>query len=177
MAALIITAILMAACGFTPAVQETEPVALDYAGLTQTIKTYEDAYRDYVNNGEGQVSIVTASGWTPLGSECSSRYLCTDDGVYESCSLTVQRDIEEHDEYFNLGNGLMMFVRSYITSDSQIVINKYISTGNTVFFINDETQSLDPIDDLEALDCFVTFDQVRRVYGNDVSTPETSLAA
>lgn len=176
----IFTAVLLAAalCGCAGESEAVETVAPpDYEEVTQLIKTYEDAYRDFAQNGEGQVALVTATGVTPLGAECSSRYTCTSDGVWESCSLTVQRDVEQHDEYFNIGNGIMMFVRSYIDADGFIVINKYYCPNGAVWYINPETHTMDPVEDIEALDCFVTFDQVRRVYGETVDTTETQLPA
>lgn len=172
--------IVMAAtlCGcYVPASTQETVLPPDYNEAVSLITAYEDAYRAYVQAGEGEVSVVTATGVTPLGAECSSRYLCTTDGVYESCSLTVTRDIEQHDEYFNLGNGLMMFVRSYMDDEGGVFIDKYICAGENVYYINDETQTMDPVEDITSLDCFVTFDQVRRVYGESVDTTDDQLPA
>ncbi len=176
----VITAVVLAAalcgCSGIGAAEETAAVP-DYEQVTQLIKAYEDAYREFAKSGEGQVSLVTASGYTPLGAECSSRYTCTSDGVWESCSLTVQRDLEQHDEYFNIGNGIMMFVRSYLDADGYIIIQKYYCANGSVWFINSETHTMDPVEDITALDCFVTFDQVRRVYGEPLDTSETQVPA
>lgn len=144
----------------------------DYAQVTELVTAYEDAYRDYVQNSDGEVMLVTANGVTPLGAECSSKYVKTADGLYESCSLTVQRDVEQHDEYFNIGDGIMLFVRAYVDAAGLIVIQKYYCTSNAVYYINYDAQTLDYVEHIEELDFFVTFDQVRRVYGaseeNDV---------
>ena len=56
----------------------------DYAQVTELVTAYEDAYRDYVQNGDGEVMLVTANGVTPLGAECSSKYVKTADGTIES---------------------------------------------------------------------------------------------
>lgn len=176
----VITAVVLAAalCGCSGLGTAEETVAApNYEEVTQLIKAYEDAYREFVRNGEGEVALVTASGYTPLGDECSSRYTCTSDGVWESCSLTVQRELEQHDEYFNIGNGIMMFVRSYIDADGLIVIQKYYCSNGSVWFINSETNTMDRVEDIEALDCFITFDQVRRVYGEPVDASETQIPA
>ena len=167
-----------AVCGcYVPASQQETVYIPDYTEAVSLITTYEDSYRSFVQNGEGQVSVVTASGYTPLGSERSSRYICSSDGAFESCSLVVTRDIEEHDEYFNLNNGLMMFVRTHTDADGVLFIDKYICAGENVYYVNDETQTMDQITDITALDCFVTFDQVRRVYGEPVDTTATQLPA
>lgn len=153
----------LAACSsVTPAETVAPP---DYAEITARIKEYEDSYRDFVQTGVGGVNLVTSSGFTPLGATCSAKYTVTEDGVYESCSLVVQRDVEQYDEYFNIGDDMMMFVRSYIDTAGLFVLNKYICYPDAVYYINDETQTLDLVTDVESLDCFVTFDQVRRVYG------------
>ena len=173
-ASAIVITLTAAACGTGTA--ETAYVP-DYEEMSSMITTYEDSYRSFVMNGEGEVAYVTAEGVTPLGVPCSSRYRRSSDGAFESCSLTVERDAEEHDEYFNLGGNIMMFVRMYYDDQGAPVILKYISTGTEVYYMNTETQTCDLITDVEALDCFVTFDQVRRVYGIPVDTTETQLAA
>jgi len=172
--------IVMAAalCGcYVPASAPETVVIPDYNEAVSLVTAYEDAYRAYVQAGAGEVSVVTATGSTPLGSECSSRYVRTTNGEYESCSLTVMRDREEHDEYFNLNNGLMLFVRTYFDDEGALFIDKYLCAGENIYLINNETQTMDYIDDITSLDCFVTFDQVRRVYGEPVDTSQTQLPA
>lgn len=173
---LIVMAAAMCGC-YVPASTQETVLPPDYDEAINLITAYEDAYRAYVQAGEGEVSVVTATGLTPLGAECTSRYLCTSDGVYESCSLAVSRDIEQHDEYFNLGNGLMMFVRSYMDDEGGVFIDKYLCAGEHVYYINTETETMDQVADITALDCFVTFDQVRRVYGEPIDTTATQLPA
>lgn len=172
--AAIIMSISITSCFSGPLDHHETP---DYGAMTAMITDYEDRYREFVMNGAGDVAYVTAEGSTPLGAPCSSRYRRSSDGVYESCSLIVQREMEESDEYFNMGNGIMMFVRMYYNDEGAPVIAKYISTGTEVFFVNDETQTCDPVTDITALDCFLTFDQVRRVYGIPLESEETQLAA
>ena len=172
--------IVMAAalCGcYVPASTPETVYTPDYTEAVNLITTYEDSYRSFVQNGASEVSVVTASGYTPLGSECSSRYICSSDGAFESCSLAVTRDVEEHDEYFNLGNGLMMFVRTHTDADGAPVIDKYICAGENVYYVNYDAQTMDQIADITALDCFVTFDQVRRVYGEPVDTTSEQIPA
>ena len=70
----------------------------------------------------------------------------------------------------------MMFVRSYI-DEGIPVIDKYISTGTEVYYVNTETSTMDEVTDVTALDIFVTFDQVRRVYGEDTDTESADLSA
>ncbi len=174
-----VTALIMLASGVSSCnYEETTPYqqVYDYTAVTELIKTYEDSYREFVKNGEGQVAVVTAEGETPLGAPCSSRYTRSSDGAFESCSLEVTRDIEQHDEYFNISDGLMMFVRSYI-DEGIPVIDKYISTGTEVYYVNTETSTMDEVTDVTALDIFVTFDQVRRVYGEDTDTQSADLSA
>lgn len=151
--------------------QQTVPIP-DYTEVTTLVKNYEDAYREYVQTGDGQVTLVTANGVTPLGCECFSKYTRTADGLYESCSLTVQREVEQHDEYFNLSDDAMLFVRGYVDLAGMIVIQKYYCTSTAVYYINYENETLDPVEHVSDLDCFVTFDQVRRVYGADESASE-----
>lgn len=173
----IVTSILVIGI-FTACSAGQQQVSFDYTEITTRITNYEDAYRSFVNSGEGEVAMVTATGVTPLGASCSSKYTVSSDGAYESCSLVVQREVEQYDEYFNIGDGLMMFVRTYVDPDGVPHISKYISTGTAVFFINDLTHTVDPVEDITALDCFVTFDQVRRVYaGTPDEANETQLAA
>ena len=60
----IFTAVLLAAalCGCAGGSEAVETVAPpDYEEVTQLIKAYEDAYRDFAQNGEGQVALVTAT--------------------------------------------------------------------------------------------------------------------
>lgn len=159
---------VFAGCSMT----EEAPAGPDYTELTASITEYEDSYRSFVQEGEGEVAVVTATGTTPLGAQCSSVYTCSSDGRFESCSLTVQRDVEQHDEYFHISDDMMMFVRSYIDAAGLIVIQKYVtlSNGSQVFYIDDEAQTVTPVTDLSSLDCFVTFDQVRRAYGPEDKT-------
>lgn len=176
------TCVLMAAavcgCGSASVTQETVTPP-DYTEMTALITSYEDAYRAFVQAGEGDVEVVTSEGCTPLGAPCSAKYTNANNGLYESCSLVVQRDVEQYDEYFNIGNGIMMFTRFY-TVGTEMILHKYICYSNAVFYVNDETQTMDRVEDVEALDCFVTFDQVRRVYGasaQDIAPVETALSA
>lgn len=164
---------LSASFGGCALIEPQETVYIpDYTEVTTLVKDYEDAYRAYVQNGEGEVTLVTANGVTPLGCECFSKYTCTADGVFESCSLTVQRDVEQHDEYFNLSDDAMLFVRGYVDLAGMIVIQKYYCTSTAVYYINYENETLDPVEHISEMDFFVTFDQVRRVYGADESASE-----
>lgn len=175
----VLSMLVLAGCGRTAAPEQTV-ITPDYAQITSVISEYEDSYREFVNNGEGTVQFVTATGTTLLGAPCDSKYSCSSDGRFESCSLAVHRDREEYDEYFNLSSEYMMFVRTYIDEEAQTIsISKYISTGSAVYYLNDETQTCDPVEDVTAMDMFVTFDQVRNVFGadDDVASEETQLSA
>lgn len=173
---IIVMAVSVCGCYVPASTPETQFIP-DYNETVDMITAYEDGYRAFVQNGEGEVSLVTATGLTPLGLECSSRYTCNSDGTYESCSLVVMRDDEYHDEYFNLGNGLMMFVRSHTDADGFLYIEKYICAGESVYYVNYDAGTLDQVTDITSLDCFVTFDQVRRVYGTSPDTSATQLPA
>ena len=170
-ASAVLMAGLLTACS---APEETAVTPPDYTEITTMIQNYEDSYREYVQTAEGNVMVVRGDGYTPLGVSCSFKYLCTDDGVYESCSLIVHREFDQYDEYFNLNADYMMFTRYYIESDGEIFLNKYICTSDAVYLVNYDNQTLDRVDDVTGLDCFVTFDQVRRVYGMPADTEESA---
>lgn len=172
--------LLLVLAGFITACSGNSQQAapLVYTDIATKIQVYEDSYREFVNSGNGEVALVTATSVTPLGAPCNSKYTISSDGLYESCSLVVQRDVEQYDEYFNIGDGLMMFVRTYFDEEGVPHINKYISTGAAVYYVNSETSTLEPVEDINSLDCFVTFDQVRRAYaGTADSTSETQVSA
>ncbi len=171
---LIVMALAVVLCGCTYTASEPVTIPYDYNEVTALIKTYEDSYREFVANGEGEVYAVTANGVTPLGASCRSVYTLSSDGAFESCSLTVEREVEQHDEYFNIGDGIMMFVRSYIDQDGLIVINKYITLGGILYYINDTEQKIEEVTNVTDVDCFVTFDQVRRVYSEQPEVTETA---
>lgn len=158
-------AVVFACCSALNSAPESR--APDYTEITTLIKSYEDAYRSFIRGGDGEMEAVTASGHTPDGAPCESLYTRSSDGIYESCSLTVDRDgREEHDEYFNISPDMMMFVRTCIDTETpNIDIRKYIVSGNGVYYINDETESCENVEDITSLDIFVTFEQVRTAYG------------
>jgi|GEM_PF-1664133 len=147
--------------------QSEEPTPLDYSEITALITSYEDAYRNHIQNDDGGFYYVTATGKTPLGCDCTSRYVVSEDGVYESCSLEVSRDNRtEYDEYFKISDSIMMAVRTYLDEDSvSFSISKYIFTNGAMYYINDDTQTCDVIEDIESMDFLTTFEQVRNVYG------------
>lgn len=175
---IMLSVIAAAGCSSSEPVVEQVP---DYNETVTAITEYEDAYREFVNGGEGAVQFVTGTSETPLGAPCELRYACSSDGRYESCSLTVTRDREEHDEYMNVRDDLMLFVRTYVDDEAEFIsIEKYVATNNSVYHINPETQTLEPVDDVTALDCFVNFNQVRTAYGlaGQAAAPsETQVAA
>ena len=176
-AAIMTLLIGFSSCSLIGGGSEAEPYVPEYGVVTAEIKVFEDSYRSYVQNGEGGVNAVIGDSFTPLGAPCSATYTITEGNEFESCSLAVQREFEQHDEYFNVSENYMMFVRSYIDPAGVIVINKYICTSSGVYYINEDTQTLDLVEDVEALDCFVTFDQVRRAYGTEQDTSETQTGA
>ena len=176
-AAIMTLVIGFSSCALIGESAATEAYVPEYGEVTELIKVYEDSYRSYVQNGEGGVTAVSCSSYTPLGAPCNATYTLTEGNEFESCSLAVQREFEQHDEYFNVCPEFMMFVRSYIDPAGTIVINKYISTSSGVYYVNEETSTLDLIEDVEALDCFVTFDQVRRAYGTEQDASETQTGA
>lgn len=171
-----LSVIALAGCGST--VTEPTQTVPDYNTVTAAITEYEDAYREFVNGGEGEVQFVTGTSETPLGAPCDIRYSRTTDGRFESCSLTVTRDREEHDEYMNVSPDLMLFVRTFVDDEAELIqIDKYICTGGAVYHINPETQTLEPVEDVTALDCFITFSQVRTAYGpSDSADPAAGLS-
>lgn len=142
--------------------------APDYMDTITLIKTYEDSYRDYVQNGEGQVAMVTSVSETPNGAPCNVRYTAAVDQPFTSCSLEVQRnDRIEYDEYFNISDTLMMAVRTYINADGYAIITKYVSTNGNFYIINDETSTCDLVEDIVGLDFFMTWEQVTTAYAGE----------
>ena len=86
--------LLLVLAGFVTACsgngQQAAPLV--YTDIATKIQVYEDSYREFVNSGNGEVALVTATSVTPLGAPCNSKYTISSDGLYESCSLVVQRD-------------------------------------------------------------------------------------
>ncbi|MCQ2515362.1 MAG: hypothetical protein MJ094_00685 [Saccharofermentans sp.] len=144
---------------------KTEDSTLDYQETIAVITAYEDAYRDYVQTGDGQVSVTTSISETPNGQPCNARFTSVVNQPFTSCSLEVQRnDRTEYDEYFNISDTMMMAVRTYITESGVPVITKYISTMGQFYLLNPDTQTCDLVENIESLDFFMTFEQVTTAY-------------
>lgn len=159
------TIILAATLLFTGCSKTNEPVGFDYQEAVAVITAYEDAYRDYVQNGDGEVALSTATSQTPNGAPCNVRFTNIIGQPFTSCSLEVERNNRiEYDEYFAISDTMMMAVRTYIDDSGRAIITKYISDSGNMYLVNDDTQTCDLIEDIEALDFFVTFDQVTNAY-------------
>jgi len=150
--------------------QTTTTTVPDYQETTAVITAYEDAYRDYVQNGDGQIAMTTSSSYTPNGAPCNVRFTDVVDQPFTSCSLEVTRnDRTEYDEYFAISDTMMMAVRTYIDDSGYAIITKYVATGGNLYLINDETSTCDLVEDVRSLDFFLSFEQVTTAYaGNNV---------
>lgn len=158
------TIILASALLFTGC-SDKAPSSLDYQETFEAITAYEDAYRDYIQTGDGQIMVSNVTSTTPNGAPCNARFTSIIDQPFASCSLEVTRNNRvEYDEYFQISDTMMMAVRTYIDDNNHAVITKYISDNGIMYLLNEETKTCDLVEDIEAIDFFVTFDQVTAAY-------------
>lgn len=142
--------------------------APDYAATLETFDTYQSGYADFINAGEGNIFYKQSEGFTPAGNYCESTYIESEDGTYMNCTLEVQRnDRVEHDEYYRVDENTMYFVRSFSAEGSTLfTIEKYVVISGKLYFINPETETVDPVAKPDSLDMFLSFSELKTLFGN-----------
>ena len=61
----------------------------------------------------------------------------------------------------------MYIVRSYIDpNDSSVSIQKYVVINGTLYFLNSETETVEPVAKPDSLDMFLSFSEIKTLFGN-----------
>jgi len=162
-----IMALSLVACAENADVLKTNS-APDYAATLETFDTYQSGYADFMSAGEGNIFYKQSEGFTPAENYCSSTYIESEDGTYMNCDLEIQRnDRTEHDEYFRIDDSTMYVVRSFIDPEtSAVTIDKYVVISGKLFFINPETETVDAVAKPDSLDMFLSFSEIKTLFGN-----------
>ncbi len=162
-----ILALSLAACAENADAMKAKDTP-DYATTLSNFETHQTAYSEFMNAGDGNIFYKQTEGFTPAENYCTATYIESEDGVYMNCDLEIARnDRAEHDEYFRYDDTTMYIVRSYIDpNDSSVSIQKYVVINGTLYFLNSETETVEPVAKPDSLDMFLSFSEIKTLFGN-----------
>ncbi|SMC61167.1 hypothetical protein SAMN06296952_1929 [Oscillospiraceae bacterium] len=139
----------------------------DYTTLTTKIYDYQNSFGDFMNDESNNVYFKTSEGSTPGGNYCTASFLESEDGAFKKCSLEVTRDdVVECDEYFLVDESTVFIARAPISGNDSVYIEKYVIISGTLYQINDELQTVEPVSRPDALDLYLSFSELKSLYGN-----------
>ena len=179
----LVAAIVMAGAGCnkqlidpeTPTTTESVYVdPLSFEGLDNAFRNYNNAINEYMKEHSEECTVIVKDGTTFNGVAANCRYTLSPDGQYEV--LQMEKTLEnatQVDEYFNLGDGVLI-ARStvYNTGDFDPVV-KYCITEGCIYQIDTKAETVTKILDLNdasadakkaELDIYYTFDEIRALY-------------
>lgn len=139
----------------------------DYTTIKNKIYEYQNAFGDYMNDESNGIYFKQTEGFTPGENYCTATFIESEDGTYQKCSLEVTRDeISECDEYFLIDESTVFIARAPISNDGSTYFYQYVIISGTLYEINDQQQSIDPVSRPDALDLYLSFSEVKSLYGN-----------
>jgi hypothetical protein len=139
----------------------------DYTTIKNKIYEYQNGFGSYMNDESNGVYFKTSEGTTPGENYCTASFLESEDGTYQKCSLEVTRgDLVECDEYFLIDESTVFIARAPMSGSDEIYVYQYVIIGGTLYEINDAQQTIDPVSRPDALDLYLSFSEVKSLYGN-----------
>lgn len=148
--AAVVMCMSLAACGKTPSYQKS----------MEQIRIFEEGFDEFMRDENSLATIVnTDDQTTPAGNNCHVRYFRSDNGVYESITLEVERgNFIQMDEYFKLSDGNVFVARSYFDPEThEPHVEKYILAGNSLYSIDAANETLTEVEDPASEDFFTDF--------------------
>ncbi len=139
-----------------------------YEEITKSTNDYLKEYSDFILSSDSDtVDIISSEGTTPAGNSCTSTYVESKDSVYASLTLEVDRESEiVRDEYYRINPSRIFIMRSVQEEDNTLsVTDKYIIIDDVIYTINDENQTIDPVDRPDSLDLYLSFEEISDKYG------------
>ena len=141
--------------------------APDYTTIKTKIFEYQNSFGDFMNDESNNVYFKTSEGFTPAENYCTASFLESEDGTYQKCSLQVTRDeVVECDEYFLIDDSTMFIARAPMSGYDELYVDQYVVISGTLYQINDEQQTIDPVSRPDALDLYLSFSEIKSLYGN-----------
>ena len=139
----------------------------DYTTVNTQIFEYQNGFGDFMNDESNNVYYKTSEGFTPAENYCTASFLQSEDGTYQKCTLEVTRgEVVECDEYFLINESTVFIARAPMSGTDSIYVEKYLIINGTLYQINDDTQTVDPVSRPDALDLYLSFSEIKSLYGN-----------
>ncbi|MCQ2534003.1 MAG: hypothetical protein MJ172_05495 [Clostridia bacterium] len=144
--------------------EETLP---SYDEMHKLTEDYVIAYSNFMLNSTAtDVSIYTSEGTTPAGNICSATFIESNDSKYINLVLEVDRqDSFDCDEYYRIDASHIFIARSSIAPDNSIIgIFKYIIIDDVLYRIDEQNQTVTPVDRQDSLDLYLSFEEIITLY-------------
>ena len=90
-----------------------------------------------------------------------------EDGTYKKCTVVATRgEIVECDEYFLISDSMVFVARAPMSGTDETYVDQYVIISGTLYMINDEQETIDPVAKPDSLDLYLSFSELKSLYGN-----------
>lgn len=145
----------------------TTAAAPDYTTVKNEIFEYQNGFGEYMMDESNGVYFKTSDGLTPAENNCTVSYLESEDGTYKKCSVVATRgEIIECDEYFLISDSMVFVARAPMSDVDEPYVDQYVIISGTLYMINDEQETIDPVAKPDSLDLYLSFSELKSLYGN-----------